>query len=97
VVFIGKRERGHPYCRPIAAHGEQGFAALPRCRVGWPVGVAGRAPLPRSLIMRVHGASGFGRARGTKELMKKEEEKKIKLATFPCCTSRGRTRRNSVA
>jgi len=35
VVFIGQREWGRPYCRPIAAHGEQGFVALPRRRVGW--------------------------------------------------------------
>jgi len=55
------------------------------------MGVAGRAWLPHSLIMMVRGASGFGRARGMKELMKK------KLATFPCCTSRGRRRRNNVA
>jgi hypothetical protein len=31
-----------PYC----AHGEQGFTGLPRRRVSWPVGVAGRARLP---------------------------------------------------
>jgi hypothetical protein len=35
--------------------------------------LAGRARLPRSLIMRMRGASGFGRARGMEELMKKEE------------------------
>jgi hypothetical protein len=46
VVFIGQRERGRPYCRPIAAHREQGFTALPRHRVSWPMGVASRARLP---------------------------------------------------
>jgi hypothetical protein len=46
VVFIGQRERGRPYCRPIAAHREQGFTALPRRRVSWPMGVASRARLP---------------------------------------------------
>jgi len=46
VVFIGQRERGCPYCRPIAAHREQGFIALPRRWVSWPMGVAGRARLP---------------------------------------------------
>jgi len=56
VVFIGKRERGRPYRRPIAAHGEQGFPTLPWRRVSWPVGVAGRARLPRFLIMRGRGA-----------------------------------------
>jgi len=45
-IYRAKRERGHPYCRPIAAPGEQGFAALPRHRVGWPMGGAGRARLP---------------------------------------------------
>jgi len=38
VVYIGQRERGHPYCRPIAAHGEQGFTALSRRRLRWPTG-----------------------------------------------------------
>jgi len=70
VVFIGQRERGRPYCRPIAAHGEQGFVALPRRRVGWPVGVAGRARLPRSLIMRVRGASGLAEHAGREMGMK---------------------------
>ena len=64
VVFIGQRERGRLYCRPIAAHGEQGFVAMPRRRVGWPVGAAGRARLPRSLIMRVRGASGLAEHAG---------------------------------
>jgi len=43
----------------------------------------------------VHGASGFCRALGTQDLMKKEEE--VKLPTFPCCMSRGKRKRNSVA
>ena len=30
----------------MAAPGEQGFAALPQRRVGWPMGEAGRARLP---------------------------------------------------
>jgi len=46
VVFIGQREWGCPYCRPIAAHREQGFIALPRRWVSWPMGMAGRARLP---------------------------------------------------
>jgi hypothetical protein len=47
-VFIGQKEWGRPYCRPIAAHGEHGFTALPQRRVSWLVGVAGRARLPPS-------------------------------------------------
>jgi hypothetical protein len=43
--------------------------------------------------MRVHGGLGFGRARGVQGLMKKEEENKT---AFPCCTSRGRKKGNSV-
>ena len=58
-IFIGKRGVGAslspPYC---CAWG---------CRVSWLVGVAGRARLPRFLIMRRRGASGFGRARDRKE------------------------------
>jgi len=46
--------------------------------------------------MRVRGASGVGRARGMRELMKKEQEEK-KRSLFPCCTSRGRRKGNSVA
>jgi len=70
VVFIGQKERGCPYCRPIVVHGEQGFVALPWRRVGWPVGVAGRARLPRSLIMRVRGASGLAEHAGMEMGMK---------------------------
>ena len=77
----------------MAAHGEQGFAALPQRQVGWPMGVAGRVRLPRFLIMRVRGGSGFGRACGVQGLMKKEEENNT---AFPCCTSRGRRKGNSV-
>ena len=77
----------------MAAHGEQGFASLPQRRVGWPVSMAGRARLPRFLIMRVRGGSGFGRACGVQGLMKKEEENKN---AFPCYTSRGRRKGNNV-
>jgi len=56
VVFIGQREWGRPYRRPIVAYGEQGFPALPRRRVRWPVSVASRARLPRFLIMKGRGA-----------------------------------------
>jgi hypothetical protein len=38
-----------------------GLAALPQRRVGWAVGVAGRARLPWCIIMRVCGVSGSGR------------------------------------
>jgi hypothetical protein len=43
----------------------------------------------------VRGPLGFCRARGTQDLMKKEEE--VKLPTFPCCMSTGRRKGNSVA
>jgi len=44
----------------MAAHGEEGFAALPQRRAGWTMSVAGRARLPRC-IMRGCGVSGGGR------------------------------------
>jgi len=43
--------------------------------------------------MRVHGGSGFGKALGVQGLMKKEEENKT---VFPCCTSKGRRKGNSI-
>jgi hypothetical protein len=72
--------------RAAVARGEQGSA-----EVGWAVGAAGKARLPWFLVIQGRGASGLGRARGAPEFMKNEE-----CLPFPCCTSRGRRKKNSV-
>jgi hypothetical protein len=59
--------------------------------VGWPVGVTGKARLPRPFIMRAHGGAvlaGMWRVGFNEERRKKN--------VFPCCTSRGRRKGNSV-
>jgi hypothetical protein len=48
MVFIGQRERGCPYRRPIAVHGERPLPALLRRQTRWPMGVASRARLSGS-------------------------------------------------
>jgi hypothetical protein len=92
VVFIGQRERGRPYCRPIAAHREQGFTALPRRRVSWPMGVASRARLPG-----FPSWGGVGLRVLARHTVGRSKKEKTKAFIFPCCTSRGRRRRNNVA
>jgi hypothetical protein len=43
------------------------------------------------------GSLGFGKARGKRETQQKERRKKTKtFSVFPCCTSKGRRKRNNV-
>jgi hypothetical protein len=79
---------------PYGSAWEQGFTALPQRRVGWLVGVAGKAQRPWLLIIKVVGVSSL--LQGT-WLAGINEERGRKLPTFPCCTSRGRRKKNSVA
>ena len=92
VVFIGQRERGRPYCCAWGAG-----LYCPATASGWLAsghGWQGATPP----VSHHEGAWGFGFWQSTRhEGVNEERRKKIKLATFPCCTSRGRRRRNSVA
>jgi len=60
-VFIGQKGAGASLLPPYGSAWGAGLAALPQRRVGWVVGVAGRARLPWCIIMRVCGVSGGGR------------------------------------
>ena len=80
---------------PIAAiwpHMGSGQAALSQRRVGWAVGVVGRRDSLGSSSSKGVGLRVFGRARGERE----REAKKLNFSFFPCCTFRGRRKRNSV-
>jgi len=83
-LFIGPRERG----LFIAVHGERGSAGLAG-QWAWPA----RCGAPDFSSSRL----GVSRLLQGTRLTGINEERGRKLSTFPCCTSGGRRKKNSVA
>ena len=55
-IYRANGSGGVPVAVLLLRMGSRAFLPCPRRRVSWPVGVAGRARLPRFLIMRRRGA-----------------------------------------